>query len=90
MTGWATNGEDGLALWRGLSPDVVVLDYAMPGRNGIDVAAEILAERPHQHVVLCSAHLDPGVKASAVELGIPCVEKDVFTTELPRLLAGMI
>ena len=91
VTGWATSPEEALELWRSTSPDVVVLDYSMPGRNGIDVAAEMLAERPGQRVVLCSAYLNADVKASAAEIGVgACVEKDVFMTDLPRMLAQMI
>lgn len=51
----AKDGEEALALLEDLSPDVVVLDFAMPGANGIDVAEEI-CERWDQPVLMVSIH----------------------------------
>ena len=71
-----------MALSRDVGFDVVVLDYSMPDRNGIEIAAAMLAERPQQHVALCSAYLNADVQASAAALGVEfCVEKDLFITD---------
>ena len=37
----AADGNAGLALARTEVPDIIVLDHAMPGRNGVDVAQEV-------------------------------------------------
>ena len=37
--------------------DAVVLDYKMPGRNGLQVAQEILAVNPHQRIIFASAYV---------------------------------
>jgi CheY-like chemotaxis protein len=37
--------------------DAVVLDYKMPGRNGVEVAQEILAVNPHQRIIFASAYV---------------------------------
>jgi CheY-like chemotaxis protein len=37
--------------------DAVVLDYNMPGRNGLEVAKEILAVNPHQRIIFASAYV---------------------------------
>ena len=37
--------------------DAVVLDYKMPGRNGFEVAQEILAVNPHQRIIFASAYV---------------------------------
>lgn len=37
--------------------DAVVLDYKMPGRNGLEVAKEILAVNPHQRIIFASAYV---------------------------------
>lgn len=65
---------------------MVLLDYRMPGRNGIEVAADILAEDPHQHVILFSAYFSEDVVAEASRLGVrECVSKDHVKT-LPEIL----
>jgi CheY-like chemotaxis protein len=37
--------------------DVVILDYKMPGMNGMDAAKEILAVNPHQRIIFASAYV---------------------------------
>lgn len=50
----ASEGASGLALYRAERPDVVVLDYIMPGVSGAEVAREILAEAPDQVILFVS------------------------------------
>ena len=86
IVGEASDGDEALRVWRDLNgppiPDVVNLDNRMPGLTGIEVAEQILAERPGQIIVLYSAFLDDEVRAQAEEVGIAtCVSKE----ELDRL-----
>jgi DNA-binding NarL/FixJ family response regulator len=77
LDGTASDAEEGLRLWRELQPSLVILDYRLPGRDGLQLAADILAERPEQDIVLFSAYLDDRTVARAEELGIrECVSKD--------------
>lgn len=81
IAGEATNGTDALKVWREMNgpptPDVVILDNRMPGLSGMEVAQQILSERPDQIIVLYSAYLDANVRREAKELGIArCVTKD--------------
>jgi DNA-binding NarL/FixJ family response regulator len=72
--------------WREHRPDVVLLDYRMPGLNGIDVATAILSEDPEQHVLLFSAYFTDEIIADAERIGIrECVSKD-YVKVLPDLL----
>lgn len=48
----STNGDDALALARGQSYDLVLLDEQMPGRRGLDVLGELRREVPHARVVM--------------------------------------
>jgi CheY-like chemotaxis protein len=60
-----------------LDPDVVVLDAVMPVVSGIEAAPMILARRPAQKILLCSALVDEDVRAKAEQAGITdCVSKD--------------
>jgi CheY-like chemotaxis protein len=80
IVGEAADGAEALQVWRDLDgppvPDVVILDNRMPELSGIEVAQQILEERPGQLIVLYSAFLDDSVRAKAAEVGITlCVSK---------------
>jgi DNA-binding NarL/FixJ family response regulator len=82
----ARNAAEAVDQWRQHRPDVVVLDNRMPGRSGLEVAAEILAEQPSQSIILFSAYLDDETLARADALGVrACLSKDHYD-ELPAAL----
>lgn len=48
--------------------DVVVLDYKMPSKDGMEVAKEILQINPHQRIIFASAYVIETLKDSVKEL----------------------
>jgi DNA-binding NarL/FixJ family response regulator len=74
-----------------IDPDVVLLDALMPKVGGIDAAPMILARRPRQKILLCSALVDDDLREKAEAAGITaCVSKDDMEA-IPRIameLAG--
>ena len=54
----AANGASGLAMVDASPPDAVVLDYAMPGMTGAEVAHRMRARHPHLPIVFCSGYAD--------------------------------
>jgi signal transduction histidine kinase len=54
----AANGASGLAMVDASPPDAVVLDYAMPGMTGAEVAQRMRARHPHLPIVFCSGYAD--------------------------------
>jgi DNA-binding NarL/FixJ family response regulator len=86
VAGEARSATEAVEQWRAHAPDVVVLDYRMPDRSGLDVAAEILAEAPDQSIILFSAFLDDDTVARAEALGVrACLSKDRYD-EIPAAL----
>lgn len=55
VAGEADDGTQVLERFRELQPDVVTLDVTMPGRDGIEVLRELLAEHPEARIVMCTA-----------------------------------
>jgi two-component system, NarL family, response regulator NreC len=65
----AADGREAVALAAEHSPEVVVMDVAMPGLNGIEAARQIVAKLPHTAVVFLSMHSDEGYVLKALKAG---------------------
>jgi len=72
-----------------VDPDVVVLDALMPVVGGLEAAPMILARRPGQAILMCSAFVDDDLRAKALEAGIAaCVSKDDLEA-IPQIAAEL-
>src|SRR3984957_15995085 len=65
----ASSGREAVALAEEHTPDVVVMDVAMPILNGIEAARQITAKLPHTAVVFLSMHSDEGYVLKALKSG---------------------
>ena len=50
-------------------PDVVVMDIAMPGLNGLDICRELVRKMPETFVLILTMHADEQFIARALEYG---------------------
>jgi DNA-binding NarL/FixJ family response regulator len=58
VVGEAANGHEVVQLARRLTPDVIVLDIAMPACNGVEAARLIREHSPSSNVIILSMHGD--------------------------------
>ncbi len=65
----AANGREAVAIAEADTPDVVVLDVAMPMLNGIEAARQISAKLPATAIVFLSMHSDEGYVLKALKSG---------------------
>jgi CheY-like chemotaxis protein len=87
LVGESEDGESALALVGEADPDLVLVDVRMPGIDGIEVAARLLADDPTRVVVLAST-LDPAsLSHVARTCGAAAVVHKHWLT--PRLLRGL-
>ncbi|MBP2705981.1 response regulator transcription factor [Microbispora sp. RL4-1S] len=63
------SGEEVLEAARRTVPDVALLDVQMPGRDGLEVTADLRAALPSCRVVICTTFGRPGYFARAMENG---------------------
>jgi DNA-binding NarL/FixJ family response regulator len=70
VCGEAIDGNEALVQARELKPDVVILDLAMSGMNGLFVSREILKTMPTVAILLHTVNNIPAVVAEAKKYGI--------------------
>jgi NarL family two-component system response regulator LiaR len=67
--GEARSGEEALRLCSELRPDVVLMDMAMPGMDGIETTYALLARLPQVRVLALSSFHDPELVQRAMQAG---------------------
>ncbi len=69
VVGEAGNGEDSIKLAKELHPQVVVMDCALPGMNGLDATRQIMEDSPKTAVLMLSMHTESTWVRQAIEAG---------------------
>jgi DNA-binding NtrC family response regulator len=65
----AASGEEAIRMFRVYDPNLVLLDLAMPGMNGIETLERIKQIKPEVSVIMLSAQSDPELIFKASKLG---------------------
>lgn len=66
----AADGREALRQSEGTRPEVVVLDLAMPGLNGIDTAREIMRVSPGTKTIILTQHTEEPYILEALRAGV--------------------
>jgi len=69
VVGEAGDGEESVKLAKKLHPQVVVMDCALPGMNGLDATRKIIGESPGTSVLMLSMHSESTWVRQAIEAG---------------------
>ncbi|MEO7634032.1 MAG: LytTR family DNA-binding domain-containing protein [Sphingomicrobium sp.] len=85
LVGTASDGESAINLAGALSPDLLLLDIAMPGLDGIEVARALATQTPSPAVVFVTAFDQFAVAAFEVE-AVDYLMKPVDPLRLQRAL----
>ena len=86
----AASGSEAVRRIEGADPDVVVIDYRMPGMDGLDTARTIKGKRPGQLMVLYTAFIDADLQKAADEAGVAvCLGKVEGLASLEREISRL-
>ncbi len=69
VVGEAANGQEAIAKYEELRPDLVTLDITMPGLDGVTVLRKIRERDPSARIVMCSAMGQQAMVVEAIQGG---------------------
>lgn len=91
VIGMGHNGEEAIALYRKLKPDVLLMDIRMEVKTGLEAAAAILATDQTARILFLTTFLDDEYIIKALKLGAKgYIIKQDFESIVPALRAVQI
>ena len=89
---YCRNGEEALAQYGDVKPDVVTMDIIMPGMDGLETAQAILEEYPEAKIIMVSslAYDDTIQEAEAIGAKLflyKPIEREALLDALERVMA---
>ena len=69
VVGQAQTGEEAVAKYRDLQPDLVTMDIVMPDMGGIEAVRKIVEEYPDANILMCSAMGQQSLVVEAIQAG---------------------
>jgi|SRR5262245_56667813 len=85
-----TDGQDALAAYVAHRPDVVLMDIAMPGLDGISATIQIRRVDPAAQVVIVTSHNLPDLREAAFRAGTCGYVLKTDLLELRDLIAACV
>src|SRR5215470_19490629 len=72
-------GREGIEQAQQTKPDLIILDFAMPGMNGLQAAVELRKLHPTTPIILFTLYGDGPISADASKVGINLVLPKTMT-----------
>ena len=77
VAGAVSEGNSAVAAYREHRPDVVVMDFRLPGMDGVETTLELVEEHPEVAVVCLTASASPRELDALMAAGaVDCLRKD--------------
>ena len=82
----ASSADEALCAMQASAPDLALLDFNMPGRDGLELAADLRRSRPDMPVGVVSANHQRGVLDRTLAMGASFLPKPLTEETLSRFL----
>jgi CheY-like chemotaxis protein len=86
----ADSGAAALAILESERPDLLLLDYAMPGMNGAELAGLVRKRSPEIPIVFASGHADTAAVDQALGGRATILRKPFNMETLAQTIAGLL
>jgi DNA-binding NarL/FixJ family response regulator len=90
VCGEASNGSDAVELFKQLHPTLVIVDFQMPGMNGIDTARRMLEIAPAVPIIMFTQHASSELEKHALETGIRSVVSKTDTFPMVGIIEALL
>jgi len=90
VCGEASNGADAVELFKELHPNFVIVDFQMPGMNGIDTARRLLAVAPAVPIIMFTQHAGNELEKHALEAGIRSVVSKTDSFPIVEIIEALL
>jgi DNA-binding response OmpR family regulator len=91
---WKDNGKDGIeqAVDGEGSYDVILMDYFLPGLNGLEVTRSLQEKNVSTPVIFLTVNKDVNLAVEVMKLGVEdyLVKEEVSTPILPKTIVGVV
>lgn len=84
----APNADEAMALASSEKPDIALLDFNMPGRDGLTLAGDLRALNPDMPLAVISANIQEEIIARSHQVGAAFLSKPLTSQELANFLTG--
>ena len=82
----AANGDELFKTLQGTPVDVAIIDYNMPGDNGVDTAAKLRSSHPGVHIAIITANAQDAVVSGIRAVGAAFMPKPLEEEQVARFL----
>jgi len=69
LVGMAADGGEALRVVEQTQPDVVIVDFSLPGMSGVEVCERLVGRWPSLAVIVLTNYVDDGVRARSLQAG---------------------
>jgi DNA-binding NarL/FixJ family response regulator len=90
VCGEADDGFSAVEMFKELHPSFVIMDFQMPGMNGIECARRILAIAPAVPIVMFTQHASQELEQHAMEAGIQVVVSKADTFSMIGVIEALL
>jgi len=84
----AGNGDEAIQVSNGKTIDHMILDYNMPGMNGLELAEKLRGDHADSKITLLTANVQDSIRSSAAELGVHFKDKPITDEKIRDIIDG--